>query len=210
MSATRISNAIKATWLFFSRPSTRWPLGIILLAGVAAGALALGGYNEVVVQTNKISFCRTCHEMNDFVYPDYAQSVHFKNPMGVRAHCKDCHEPGTWGPQFIAKVKSFRELYHHFARSVWTRKEFEKARPELDRRVWANMKGDDSRTCRKCHSWDAMVTAAQPPAARASHLMGSKNGLTCIDCHRGIMRLKANFVPPAGAASPSGGGTVGH
>lgn len=205
MFATRLRKAVKATWLFFRRPSTRWPLGIILAAGIAAGALALGGYNEAVVQTNKLTFCRTCHEMNDFVYPDYAQSVHFKNPMGVRAKCKDCHEPPTWGHQFVAKVMSFRELYHHFARSVWTREKFEKKRPELDKNVWAEMKADDSRNCRKCHSWDAMVTAAQPPAARASHLMGQKNGLTCIDCHRGIMRMKVKFTPPGSVASGSSG-----
>lgn len=203
MAAKRFRSAIRATWLFFLRPSARWPLGIILAAGVAVGALALGGYNEVVVQTNKISFCRTCHEMNDFVYPDYAKSVHFRNPVGVRAQCKDCHEPATWGPQFIAKVKSFRELYHHFARSVWTRAKFEKARPELDKRVWANMKADDSATCRKCHSWDAMVAEAQPPAARISHQMAQKNGLTCIDCHKGIMRMQVNFTPGTGKAQPS-------
>lgn len=204
MFATRFRNAVRATWLFFRRPSARWPLGVILLAGVAAGALALGGYNEVVVQTNKMSFCRTCHEMNDFVYADYAKSVHFKNPMGVRAKCAECHEPATWWPQLFAKVMSFRELYHHFARSVWTREKFDKAEPELNKRVWANMTADRSRTCRKCHSWDAMVTAAQPPAARASHLMGRKNGLTCIQCHHGIMRLQVKFTPPSGAGASAG------
>jgi len=187
-------------WGFFSRPSARWPLGAILLAGVAAGGLALGGYNEAVVQTNKTGFCLSCHEMKAYVYDDYVHSVHFQNPVGVRATCRDCHEPADWWHQFGAKVLSVNDLYHHLAGTVATREAFDKRRPELDRKVWAELKATDSRTCRKCHSWGAMLTDAQRPAARASHQLARKSGMTCIDCHKGIMRMKGNFAASAPAA----------
>ena len=193
MIANRFFRGVKGVWLFFRRPSYKWPLGVILLGGIGLGALAFGGYNEAVVQTNKTSFCKSCHEMRDYAYADYTRSVHYQNPVGVRAQCKDCHEPAAWGPQFIAKVMSVNDLYNHIAGTVASREEFEKHRPELDKRVWAGMKANDSRNCRKCHSWDAMLAKAQMPAARVSHAMGRKNGLTCIDCHKGIMRMKGNF-----------------
>ena len=193
MAGNRFGKAVKRVWDFFWRPSAKWPLGAILLGGIAVGALALGGYNEAVVQTNKMSFCNSCHEMREYVYVDYTQSVHYKNPVGVRAECKDCHEPAAWGPQFVAKVKSVNDLYNHLAGTIATRQAFEKHRQELDKRVWAEMKANDSRNCRKCHSWNAMLTQAQIPAARASHAMGLKAGFTCIDCHKGIMRMKGNF-----------------
>jgi len=204
MSGIHPGHYLRRLWRFFSLPSRRWPLGLILAAGVAIGALSLGGYNEAVVQTNKTSFCLSCHEMKGYVYDDYVHSVHYKNPVGVRATCKDCHEPGDWWHQLGAKVLSVNDLYNHVAGTISTREKFDEHRPELDKAVWAQFKADDSRTCRKCHSWNAMLTSVQPPAARASHLMAQHNGLTCIDCHRGIMRMKANFTLPGarGAAGP--------
>lgn len=197
--------SIGRIWRFFSRPSLRWPLGVILLAGIAFGALALGGYNEAVVQTNKMSFCLSCHEMKDYVYDDYVHSVHYKNPVGVRATCKDCHEPAGWWPQLGAKIGSVNDLYNHVAGTISTRAKFDEHRQELDKAVWAQFKANDSRNCRTCHSWDAMLTPAQPPAARASHTMAQHAGLTCIDCHRGIMRRKGNFSAPGTAAVAPGG-----
>ena len=194
---------LKQLWHVFSRPSVHWPLGVILLAGVAAGGLALGGYDEAVVQTNKMGFCLSCHEMKAYVYDDYVHSVHYRNPVGVRATCKDCHEPAGWWPQLGAKIMSVNDLYNHVAGTISTREKFDMHRPELDKAVWAQFKADDSRNCRKCHSWDAMLTPAQPVAARMSHVMAQKNGLTCIDCHRGIMRRKGNFAPP-GTGTPAG------
>lgn len=207
MANRRFRKAIRATWRFFWRPSTRWPLGLILIVGIGVGAAAFGGYNGIVVYTNRMSFCIKCHEMHDFVYKDYIHSVHYKNPAGVRAECKDCHEPPEWGPQLVAKMGSYHELFHHifhhWVQSIWTRKKFEKYRPELDKSVWAGMKANDSRNCRKCHTWSAMLTSAQPFAARTAHRMGHKHGLTCIDCHKGIMRLKVNFKTVGTTQSPN-------
>ena len=202
MVANRFRNVLKGVWAFFWRPSTKWPLGLILLTGIGLGALAFGGYNEAVVQTNKMAFCNSCHEMRDFVYQDYVHSVHYKNPVGVRAKCKDCHEPPTWGSQFVAKVMSVRDLYHHVVKTIWTRQQFEQRRPELDKGVWAEMKANDSRNCRTCHSWDAMLAEAQPAPARAAHQMGRSGGFTCIDCHKGIMRMKGTFMTNPGGQKP--------
>ena len=43
MVANRFRNAVKGVWHFFRHPSPKWPLGVILLAGIGVGALAFGG-----------------------------------------------------------------------------------------------------------------------------------------------------------------------
>lgn len=97
MAANRIRSTARAVWLFFRRPSARWSPGAILLAGVAAGAPILGGYNEAVVQTNKMSFCISCHEMRDFVYRDYVNSVRYRNPVGSARNARTATNPATGG-----------------------------------------------------------------------------------------------------------------
>ena len=173
-------------WGMLSRPSTRYPLGALLVIGVGAGIVLLGGFNWALELSNTETFCISCHEMRDNVYREYRGTIHDVNPAGVRATCPDCHVPKEWVYKVIRKVKASNELFHKIAGTVDTKEKFEAHRLELAKRVWAAMKTTDSRECRNCHSMSAMDLEKQKPRARAQHLDSKQTGETCIDCHKGI------------------------
>ena len=51
------------------RPSTRYSLGGILVVGIVAGIIFWGGFNTALEATNTETFCISCHEMGNNVYP---------------------------------------------------------------------------------------------------------------------------------------------
>ncbi|MDX2220669.1 MAG: NapC/NirT family cytochrome c [Burkholderiales bacterium] len=158
----------------------------LLAAGAVFGVLFWGGFNTVMEATNDMAFCIGCHEMRVNVYEEYKKSPHYQNASGVRATCADCHVPKQWVHKFVRKVRATNELAHHLRGTIDTPEKFNEKRAELAQHVWDEMKANNSRECRNCHSWDAMAFHKQ--SARASEKMqaGIKEGQTCIDCHKGI------------------------
>ncbi|HEB81885.1 MAG TPA: c-type cytochrome [Gammaproteobacteria bacterium] len=150
------------------------------------GIIIWGGFNTFMEATNTLPFCISCHEMKNTVYQDYKHSVHFKNSSGVRAVCSDCHVPREWGPKVIRKIRASQELFHWMIGTIDTPEKFDKKRKELASRVWASMKATDSRECRNCHQFSVMDLANQARFAARIHEDASKDGGTCIDCHKGI------------------------
>ena len=176
---------IRRLWAFFWRPSARFPLATLLIAGGLAGILFWGGFNWAMELSNTEAFCVSCHEMRDNVYQELQHTIHWSNRTGVRAICSDCHVPKQWFYKIRRKIQASNELLHHLLGTVNTPEKFEAHRLELATRVWASMKESDSRECRNCHSKPSMDRHKQSAAAQA---MFDPNvaGLTCIDCHRGI------------------------
>jgi cytochrome c-type protein NapC len=160
------------------------------LAGAAvlfvSGIIAWGGFNTAMEATNTLGFCISCHEMEANVYQEYTQTVHFQNRTGVRATCSDCHVPDPWIYKIVRKVKATNELYHWFAGTIDTKEKFEANRLTLAKNVWKDMKETDSRECRNCHTWDAMLESSQKLRSWKKHQLGKEAGDTCIDCHKGI------------------------
>lgn len=172
-------------------PSNKWwmfglPVGAILAAIV--GLLFWGGFNWTLEMTNTEEFCISCHEMEQTVYQEYKESIHFKNPSGVKASCPDCHVPRPWGYKVLRKIRASNELWHKMMGTVDTKEKFEKHRLEMAERVWAEMKGNDSRECRNCHSFKDMDLSEQHKRAQRKHNPQriAEKGETCIDCHQGI------------------------
>jgi cytochrome c-type protein NapC len=60
--------------------------------------------------------------MEQMVFQEYKQSVHYKNASGVRATCFDCHVPKAWLPKMIRKIKVSNELYYKALGSINTQK----------------------------------------------------------------------------------------
>ena len=179
--------AIRRLWQFVSRPSPRYALGTLVVAGGIAGILFWGGFNWALELSNTETFCISCHEMRDTVYEELKKSPHFRNPSGVTAICSDCHVPKEWAYKIVRKVKAtFHELPLHIMGAVNTKEKFEARRLELAKHVWADMKRTDSRECRNCHDFSSMDLAKQSPRARGQHEDAAKEGETCIDCHKGI------------------------
>lgn len=169
----------------FANFLTTSPL-LALLASFGIGILFWGGFNTAIELTNTESFCISCHEMRAYVFEDFKKTVHYSNGSGVRATCPDCHVPKTWGYKVMRKIGATNEFFHHILGSVDTPEKFEKAKITLAKSVWRTMERTDSRECRNCHSDGFMDPGQQRQAAREQHLVAKRDGMTCIDCHKGI------------------------
>lgn len=169
----------------------------------AAGVLFWGGFNWAVEATNSEEFCLSCHEMQDYVYEEYQHTIHYQNRSGVRAVCADCHVPKEWGPQLMRKVHVGREVYGKIMGSINTPEKFEANRLRMAEKEWRRMKANDSRECRNCHGFAYFDYSVPGRASNQAHQRGLTQGMTCIDCHKGI----AHSLPPlqqSGPVSPDG------
>jgi len=170
----------------------KWSAGrkaiVVLLAGFAAGIGMLALAGTTLVYTSSEAFCAAnCHEMATNVAMEYKGTIHDKNRTGVRATCPDCHVPNAPIPLYIRKMGAVNDLWgHYISHSIDTREKFEAKRQVLAERVWAYMKGNDSRECRHCHTVAKMDSDKQSDKAKARHAKARKEKLTCIDCHFAI------------------------
>jgi nitrate/TMAO reductase-like tetraheme cytochrome c subunit len=176
---------IRRIWTVLWRPSGRFSLALLLITGGVAGIAFWGGFNWAMEVANTEAFCISCHEMRDNPYKELQDTIHFKNRSGVRATCADCHVPHDWFYKVRRKIQASNELFHKILGTVDTPEKFEQHRRELAEHVWETMKSTDSRECRNCHSAAAMDPHKQSQAAQIM-AEALKNGLTCIDCHKGI------------------------
>lgn len=182
----RARNALVRMWRAAARPSRSIAVGVLLIAGFAAGIVFWGGYNWAMELSNTEVFCVSCHEMRNTVFKELKESPHFSNPSGVRATCADCHVPRAWQHKFVRKIRATNELMHKMLGSIDTPEKFEAKRLELARNVWKEMKATDSRECRNCHDFAAMNFEGQNRLAKRQHGKAIEKGETCIDCHKGI------------------------
>ncbi len=153
---------------------------------MAVGVIFWGGFNTAMEATNSLEFCTSCHEMQDTVYQEYKQTVHYSNRSGVQATCPDCHVPRPWVHKVVRKIQASNELMHKVLGTIDTPEKFEQHRLELAKHVWTAMKTTDSRECRNCHNFAGMNPANQKRRAAKRHLAAMQEGATCIDCHKGI------------------------
>jgi trimethylamine-N-oxide reductase cytochrome c-type subunit TorC len=171
------------------RPTNRWFLGIPLggLLALILGAIGLGSVNWVVHQTSSTSFCLTCHSHEQFIKPEYEASSHFKNEVGVRAACADCHLPhDNWFELMFTKVLVSKDVIGEAMGKISTREKYEAHRGAMAQTVWKQMLGNGSKFCRSCHSFAAMDLAAQGGGPGRQHKKALDSGMSCIECHRGI------------------------
>jgi len=170
------------------RPKSWWLFGIPAggLVMFVAGVLFWGGFNWTLEMTNTETFCVSCHEMRDFIYPEYKETVHFSNRTGVRASCPDCHVPHPYIYKLQRKIYASNEVLHKILGTIDTREKFESERRAMAERVWKVMKETDSRECRNCHEFQHMDTEKQERVSARRHEKAFKQGGTCIDCHKGI------------------------
>lgn len=181
-----MSNLISGLIANLKRPSTRYSLGALLGVGFIAGIIFWGGFNTAMEATNTMEFCITCHEMEENVYREYQNTIHYSNRTGVRAVCSDCHVPKTWIHKMVRKVQASNEVLHKVLGTINTPEKFEGKRLQLARNVWRTMKETDSRECRNCHDYQSMDYTRQGRRAVKQHIDGFDEGKTCIDCHKGI------------------------
>ncbi|MBF0622466.1 MAG: NapC/NirT family cytochrome c [Magnetococcales bacterium] len=182
---------IKSLWNWLWKPSPT-ALGILLIVGFVGGVIFFASFHFIMQSTNSMDLCVSCHEMEG-VYKEYKESVHYKNPAGVRATCADCHVPhdkgvAGWLDKVYFKVTvGVKDIWHHAIGTYPTEEDFEKDRYRLAQRVIEDMRHRDSKECRYCHSFEAMDVDEQGRSASKKHkrIMESSEK-TCIDCHTGV------------------------
>ena len=177
-------------WASLRKPSAKYSLLTLVFGGFVAGIIFWGGFNTVMEATNTLDFCIGCHEMHDNVYQEYKKTIHYANRTGVRAICSDCHVPKDWVHKMARKIQASGEVWGKITGSISTPEKFEAKRLELAEHEWARMKGNDSRECRNCHSFDGMDTEKQKLRGAKMHKIGQSEKKTCIDCHKGIAHKK--------------------
>ena len=164
-----------------------------LLVGIVLGVLLWGGFNWALELTNTEQFCISCHEMEENVYQELQETIHWSNRTGVRATCPDCHVPHEWIYKIARKIQASNELYHKLMGTIDTPEKFEEHRLGLAMHEWKRMKSSNSRECRNCHHFKSMDLDKQEERSAERHdphvwevLDGKDPSLTCIDCHKGI------------------------
>ena len=192
-------------WQTLRRPSRRWSIGAILVAGFVFGIVFWGGFNWSMEMTNTEEFCISCHEMEANVYREYQDTVHYSNRTGVRATCPDCHVPDPWIHKMKRKIQASNELWHWMLGTIDTREKYEAKRLKLATNVWKVMKETDSRECRNCHSFKSMDFVVQEKRSLKAHEKAIDENMTCIDCHKGIAHEL-----PAGVVGSDGLAKMGH
>ncbi|WP_455235128.1 NapC/NirT family cytochrome c [Thiogranum longum] len=190
-------------------PKSKWLLGIPVGGFVMfiVGSVFVMGSQVAIYYTGTDEFCGTaCHSHEQFVNPEWQDSPHYNNSIGVRVGCHHCHIPHTYPEMLFVKAKAgIRDGYGEFiTRVISTREKFEANRARMAEEVWADMRANDSRECRHCHNPDNMDLSAQKAEAAKAHVEGPKEGKTCIDCHKGIAHKTPDEVaeemnpPPPG------------
>jgi len=179
-------NFVKRYWQMLKRPH-KAALGTILAMGFVFGIGFWGAFNTGLEASNTETFCIGCHEMENNVYQEYKQTIHYSNRSGVRATCPDCHVPNEWTHKIVRKIQASKELWGKAIGLVDTPEKFNDHRKEMAMREWERMKDSDSRECRNCHNFDFMDFSEQGKRSQVQHASALEKGeKTCIDCHKGI------------------------
>jgi len=169
------------------RPSIHHSIGALTIVGFVSGVIFWGGFNTAMEATNTETFCISCHEMEDNVYQELRETIHFTNRSGVRATCPDCHVPHEWTDKVARKMQASKEVWGKIFQTISTREKFEAKRRELAEHEWARLKANDSLECRNCHEFSYMDFSVQSVRASQAHSTSLAAGeKTCIDCHKGI------------------------
>jgi nitrate/TMAO reductase-like tetraheme cytochrome c subunit len=175
-----------AAWLW-RRPQRWFLLGIPIggLLAFIAGIVFTGGFLGSLKLAETDKFCTSCHEMNT-PFQELTQSVHYSNPYGIQASCGNCHVPPTFVSGLWRHVQAYAEVWGHVRGELDTPAKYEAHRLQLAQKIWKELKANDSAECRSCHTPAAMAFAQQPPEAASAHRSLAEDGMTCIDCHRGV------------------------
>jgi len=174
----------------WQRPRWWWLLGIPVggFLAFAVGIAFSGGVAVTLHQVETLKFCsQSCHEMAT-PFQEYTQSIHYKNEVGVRAVCADCHVPRPFFARVLRHAEASTELIGKITGKLDTPAKYEAHRAEMAQAVWKVLKADDSAECRGCHNFTAMDLQKQSPMAARRHAAAAlpNSGQTCIDCHKGI------------------------
>ncbi|HSO07421.1 MAG TPA: NapC/NirT family cytochrome c [Pelomicrobium sp.] len=178
-------------WL--TTPSGKYSVLTLVGIGLIIGAGGFLGSAAMIHYTGTNEFCATaCHDRGGMAIPtkEWKQSVHYANPSGVMAGCSDCHIPHTYPEKLIRKAQAgITDAYHTALGTISTPEKYEANRWRMANQVWEDMRANDSAECRHCHQFTPEALAVQAKeneVAAQMHKTRKEQGMTCIDCHKGV------------------------
>ncbi|MDN6180271.1 MAG: pentaheme c-type cytochrome TorC [Halomonas subglaciescola] len=177
---------ISTLWNTLKRPPVHISLGVIIIVSFIAGVIFWGGFNTAMEVTNTEKFCVSCHEMEDNVYQELQETVHWSNRSGVRAICSDCHVPHEWTAKIARKMQASKEVWGAIFGTINTPEKFEGKRLELAQHEWARFDANGSQECRNCHDYDSMDWELMSDKARRFMKPAAERDQSCLNCHKGI------------------------
>lgn len=181
----KLTERIRESLKRYCKLSQHAPI-LVFFSVFILGIVVWGAFNTAMELTNNEAFCISCHEMENNVYQEYKETIHYENRTGVRATCPDCHVPKDWVYMVKRKIMATNELFHKIIGTIDTPEKFKAKRLQLAEYVWNDMKASDSRECRNCHGFTYMDLGRQKGTSQRAHKRAIENNLTCIDCHMGI------------------------
>ena len=177
-------------------------LGFVLL-GIALLALT----NRAVTWSSSDRYCgTTCHSMT-WAEAGYQRSPHYRNSVGVRASCGECHIPYDAGhATAIEYVKLLlfktdrgaKDFWYEARRTIATQEEWEKRRPALSNTFESYLSRHDYITCRGCHSLESF---GGPRSRMKLVIHGGavkENNYNCLACHTNIGHVYSEPSPKVG------------
>lgn len=181
-----MKKTLRRFWQIISKPSVHLSFGFLTMGGFIAGIIFWGGFNTALEVTNTEEFCIGCHEMQDNVYVELQETIHWQNRSGVRATCPDCHVPHNWTDKIARKMQASKEVWGAIFGTIDTREKFLAKRGELAQHEWDRLTANNSLECKNCHNYDSMDFNMMSERARVQMKMAAERDQSCIDCHKGI------------------------
>ncbi|HIF5504385.1 TPA: pentaheme c-type cytochrome TorC [Pasteurella multocida] len=170
---------------FFTKPSAKIGLGILVSIGFIAGAISWQKFNDLMDHTSTEEFCIGCHSMQQPL-EELKQTAHWSNRSGVTATCSSCHLPHDKTAKYARKVQAVREVFAEFTGKYEEEGAFEKHCQEMAEREWARFAANGSKECKACHSYERMNFDKMSEAARKAMIPAAAKDQSCMDCHKGV------------------------
>jgi cytochrome c-type protein NapC len=174
-------------------------LGFVLL-GIALLALT----NRAVIWSSSDRFCgTTCHSMN-WANTAYQQSPHYRNSVGVRASCGECHIPydaeHATATEYVKLLlfkadRGARDFWFEANRTIVTEEEWEKRRPALTNTFENYLTRHNYITCRGCHSLESFGGPRSRMKLVIHGGMVKANNYNCLACHTNIGHIYSTPSP---------------
>jgi cytochrome c-type protein NapC len=161
------------------------------LLGIALLALT----NQAVMWSSSDRFCGTaCHSMT-WANQAYHQGQHYRNRVGVRASCGECHIPYDaehataieYGKLLLFKAdRGARDFWFEANRTIATQEEWEKRRLALRKTFESYLTRHNYVTCRGCHSLQSFAGPGSHMKLVIHGGLVKESNFNCLECHSNI------------------------